>query len=237
MSGAAERAAPMYRITVEDAVSGEAAAERREPPATYHITQRETVVGRAPHADLRLDEPFVSRRHARLLLRGARLHLEDLESTNFTWLNGDRVETRMGVGPGDRVAFGPVHCRIESPSGAGALPEDPDPPEPESPVGPPESPADPSQSLADPPQPAGGSAWTAVPRDFGDDDFAAVPAPPAPEAEPAPELEPAPAAEPEAHREASAPKPVPRSIVIAVAFGLVLVTALLMFVLAWVLLR
>jgi len=48
-------------------------------------------VGRAPRADFVVDAPLVSRLHCRLTLRPDGLLVEDLESTNGTFVNGARV--------------------------------------------------------------------------------------------------------------------------------------------------
>ncbi len=105
---------PLYRLIVDTVESGASVPERRRPPAAYGIEARETVIGRDPAADIRLDDGFVSRRHAVFLLRDHELHLEDLASTNGTRYNGDLVETRIQVRPGDILEFGKALCRIQS---------------------------------------------------------------------------------------------------------------------------
>ena len=110
-SGLAE---PLYVLVVEGVRSGTAPGERRRPPARYNIENRETVIGRSPGCTVRLDDMFVSRRHARLVLRDRELHLEDLESTNQSRVNGAPVPTRVRVHPGDVLLFGGARCRIET---------------------------------------------------------------------------------------------------------------------------
>ena len=105
---------PLYRVLLGKVESGASVPERRPPPAAYGIEARETVIGRDPAADIRLDDGFVSRRHAVFLLRDHELHLEDLASTNGTRCNGDLVETRIQVRPGDILEFGKALCRIQS---------------------------------------------------------------------------------------------------------------------------
>lgn len=149
------KAPPPYRLIVDTVESGAAVGERRPPPAAYGIEVRETIVGREPAADIRLDDEFVSRRHAVLLLRDHELHLEDLGSTNGTRRNGDLVETRVQVRPGDVLEFGKSLCRIES--GFPAPVEDPErdgglEETPEDDEGPPEGPE------------AGASPWTLLAR-------------------------------------------------------------------------
>lgn len=72
----------------------------------------ELIVGRHHSCDVVLDELSVSRRHARLVFRDGEWVLQDLESTNGTLLNGLRIG-RCAVRPGDRVALGEIHLRID----------------------------------------------------------------------------------------------------------------------------
>jgi hypothetical protein len=65
----------------------------------------EIVVGRSSDADMILMEGMVSRRHARFRLRNRELIVEDLGSTNGTFVNGEKVRRRRLV-EGDRVLVG-----------------------------------------------------------------------------------------------------------------------------------
>lgn len=76
-------------------------------------------IGRAARADFIVDRALVSRLHCRLTLSAAgTLLLEDLESTNGTFLNGERVE-RTPVSPGDLIKVGRVEF-VAKPAGQGA---------------------------------------------------------------------------------------------------------------------
>ena len=110
----------LYALVVENVPSGMTPGERLEPPVRYEIQNRETSIGRAPECAIRLDDIFVSRRHARLVLRDFELHLEDLQSTNQTRVNGAPVPTRVRIRPGDVLLFGGARCRIESTTGVDA---------------------------------------------------------------------------------------------------------------------
>ncbi len=115
-----ERAGPtpgLYALVVENVRSGTTPGERLEPPVRYEIRNRETSVGRSPECAIRLDDIFVSRKHARLVLRDFELHLEDLQSTNQSRVNGAPVPTRVRIHPGDVLLFGGARCRIESTAG------------------------------------------------------------------------------------------------------------------------
>lgn len=65
----------------------------------------EATVGRDPTARLRLDDPAVSRLHARLFTRDGGWMLEDLQTSNGTFVNGAR-EFSCPVRDGDRIQVG-----------------------------------------------------------------------------------------------------------------------------------
>jgi len=68
------------------------------------------VVGRGSGADLVVNRPEISRRHARLVSHGAETLLEDLDSANGTFVEGERLLPGRPVrlNPGECVRFGPV---------------------------------------------------------------------------------------------------------------------------------
>jgi hypothetical protein len=66
---------------------------------------KEVVVGRSSELDIVLMEDMVSRRHAVLVQRGDKIHVEDRGSTNGTFVNGEKISTAV-VGKGDRVLIG-----------------------------------------------------------------------------------------------------------------------------------
>jgi len=63
-------------------------------------------LGRSDENSLRLDDRFVSGRHALICLREGRRLLMDRGSTNGTFVNGKRVEAEVELRPGDRIALG-----------------------------------------------------------------------------------------------------------------------------------
>jgi Protein of unknown function (DUF3662)/Inner membrane component of T3SS, cytoplasmic domain len=71
------------------------------------------VIGRLPDCDVTLDDPSVSRRHARLRREGSRWTVEDLGSTNGVLLNGQPV-TRTDVHDGDRLELGTVQLAFSA---------------------------------------------------------------------------------------------------------------------------
>jgi len=72
-----------------------------------------TALGRSPSNTVIVDEPFASSEHALIALRGGRWWLEDLASTNGTYLNGQRLTAPAIVGTGDEIGIGGVRLRIE----------------------------------------------------------------------------------------------------------------------------
>jgi hypothetical protein len=66
----------------------------------------ELTVGRAPGCGVKVEDAYTSNIHARLFRRDGSLWLEDLGSTNGTWVNGERVETARRLGRGDLLQVG-----------------------------------------------------------------------------------------------------------------------------------
>jgi pSer/pThr/pTyr-binding forkhead associated (FHA) protein len=68
-------------------------------------------VGRASPADLIVDAPLVSRLHCRIETGEDRLSVTDLESTNGTYVNGERVQSKE-LRAGDRLRVGRVDFQV-----------------------------------------------------------------------------------------------------------------------------
>lgn len=65
------------------------------------------VLGRGHDCGLRIDDPRLSRHHARLLHDGSSLLIEDLGSTNGVLVNGERIQMKKALASGDTVVCGP----------------------------------------------------------------------------------------------------------------------------------
>jgi FHA domain len=78
-------------------------------PATAQIfpLSEEVTIGRAPGCSVPLaDDTYVSQLHARIYIRDGRPFVEDLGSTNGTFLNRDRLSKTMPLRKGDKLQIG-----------------------------------------------------------------------------------------------------------------------------------
>lgn len=70
------------------------------------VAQGETVIGRSPKCKLVLDDPLVSRSHARLLVHLGSATIEDMGSANGVLVNGERLTRARVLVSGDRIVIG-----------------------------------------------------------------------------------------------------------------------------------
>ncbi|MFP2930293.1 FHA domain-containing protein, partial [Pyxidicoccus sp. 3LG] len=85
------------------------------------VKQGPLVMGRSSSADLRLQHPSISRRHAQLVRRGDRFLLKDLSSQNGTFLNKHRVTSEVEVMTGDEISMGNALLRLRGPGSMPAV--------------------------------------------------------------------------------------------------------------------
>ena len=85
----------------------------RDPRAglTYVLGEGTTLAGRANDVAIFLGDVTVSRHHARFLVDESGLSMEDLGSTNGTYVNLERVD-RSTLSPGDEVIIGRFHLIV-----------------------------------------------------------------------------------------------------------------------------
>ena len=74
---------------------------------------REVIVGRSSDLDMVLVEEMVSRRHARIQLVGGSVNIDDLGSTNGTFVDGELAAGDMPLSPGATIRFGEVTVLFE----------------------------------------------------------------------------------------------------------------------------
>jgi serine phosphatase RsbU (regulator of sigma subunit) len=85
--------------------------DENAPPRRIPLHLLPVVIGRNPPADLILEGPTVSRRHCRLELLDGRLQLDDLASTNGTFVNGVRVKEPVPLDDGAILGIGVYRLR------------------------------------------------------------------------------------------------------------------------------
>ena len=71
------------------------------------------VVGRDPKCEVFINAPLLSREHARIDYRDGAHFVVDLDSTNFTRVNGERV-TEKALKAGDQIHFSRAICVYEA---------------------------------------------------------------------------------------------------------------------------
>ena len=83
-------------------------------PFTFRLLPHSIkTIGRAPRADFIVDAALVSRLHCRLTLDDSGLDVEDLDSTNGTWVNGRKI-SRAPLMSGDKLKVGRVEFEVRS---------------------------------------------------------------------------------------------------------------------------
>jgi diguanylate cyclase (GGDEF)-like protein len=75
--------------------------------AVHRLPPGETVIGRSLDVAIRIADEGVSRRHARIVLDVGRVFLQDLDSVNGTFLNGEPCKVAL-IKDGDRIHLGPT---------------------------------------------------------------------------------------------------------------------------------
>ncbi|HEX2117886.1 MAG TPA: FHA domain-containing protein [Acidimicrobiales bacterium] len=79
---------------------------------TYELAD-ELTVGRAGGCQITLDDTYVSQLHARVFRRDGQLYVEDLGSTNGTYLNRRKVTAPIAIRKGDRLQIGKTVMELQ----------------------------------------------------------------------------------------------------------------------------
>jgi len=79
---------------------------------THELNVDKTTIGRVEDNTFQISEPSVSSHHCELLLRGADVVVRDLQSTNGTFINGEKVSESV-LKPGQILRLGQIEMRLE----------------------------------------------------------------------------------------------------------------------------
>lgn len=94
----------------------------RRTMQVYDFKQESIVVGRDDGADVLIDNPSVSRRHAEIRLGDEGWVVEDLGSSNGTFLKGGKIDGAQSIGLGDEIGFGKFSIIFGKALGEGEVP-------------------------------------------------------------------------------------------------------------------
>jgi hypothetical protein len=90
------RGAPTQVVVIDGANKGEAVSLEKAP----------LLIGRGNDAAIRLDDDYVSTRHARIASSGDQWYVEDLGSTNGTYVGSSRISQATSIQLGTQVRIG-----------------------------------------------------------------------------------------------------------------------------------
>jgi len=92
---------------------------------SHELTVDKTTIGRVEDNTFAITDPSVSSHHCEVLLKGEEVVVRDLNSTNGTYINGEKI-TESGLKPGQILRLGQVELRLESdvPAAASKKPVD-----------------------------------------------------------------------------------------------------------------
>ena len=82
-------------------------------PGTLFDVGGGAMMGRSDNADIRVDDPFASSAHARVFDRAGFMYVEDMGSTNGTYLNGRQIRTGERLKVGDVIRIGDSEYRYQ----------------------------------------------------------------------------------------------------------------------------
>jgi FHA domain-containing protein len=106
-----ERPGPDLRAGVDPRLEV-VAAMGLDPGTAFELADGATM-GRADGSDIPIDDPFASSVHARIFPRGQFMYIEDMGSTNGTYLNGRRLRAAERLKVGDTVRIGETEYRYQ----------------------------------------------------------------------------------------------------------------------------
>src|SRR6476660_1888996 len=88
---------------------------------TYELNVEKTTVGRVEDNAFQITEPSVSSHHAEIILKGSDVVVHDLNSTNGTFINGEKISESV-LKPGQTLRLGQIEMRLETEGAAAPAP-------------------------------------------------------------------------------------------------------------------
>jgi pSer/pThr/pTyr-binding forkhead associated (FHA) protein len=76
------------------------------------LDQFPALVGRADHCNITVPAGFISRRHCRFVRNGTEILVQDLNSLNGTFVNGNLANVPTPLRHGDEIQLGPMSFRV-----------------------------------------------------------------------------------------------------------------------------
>ncbi len=92
----------MFKLILKDSEGGEA-----QFPVSGELS-----IGRGTDCDIVLNDSKVSRQHSRVFAEGTELFIEDLKSSNGTFVNGKKISSTLALNPGDLITIGINKLRV-----------------------------------------------------------------------------------------------------------------------------
>jgi hypothetical protein len=89
------------------------AAMGHEPGTVFDLGNGGATLGRSASSDIEVDDPFASSAHARIFARGDFMYIEDMGSTNGTYLNGRQLRSSEQLKMADKIRIGDTEYRYQ----------------------------------------------------------------------------------------------------------------------------
>ncbi|KRQ87111.1 FHA domain-containing protein FhaB [Caloramator mitchellensis] len=79
---------------------------------SFFLVHKVLLIGRNDDSDITIKDPYISGNHAKIFVKNNNLYIEDLNSTNGTFLNGKRIKDLEGIDDGDIIEMGRVTFKV-----------------------------------------------------------------------------------------------------------------------------
>lgn len=86
--------------------------EKNKPPQSFPLHEGGVSIGRSENNEIFIDDTTVSSQHAKIYTYFDASYIEDLNSTNGTYINGKPVQKHL-IKPGDVIHIGRLKLKIE----------------------------------------------------------------------------------------------------------------------------